>query len=186
RYPGTIFCAVETSGDGAANFYSRIQMYMFKARILAEEELARAYEETGVTEAEVRAFLEKNPRYASPLHHAPHRVAGSAANLVYEVGPLIRRSAAERALGEARAAAGKARAIAAAAPAKLAAAAAFLADPETHARARADAALLGDIVRGKAAERFRPLALRLAGKAYFEDNPEVRHVAYSGEPIAAE
>ena len=35
RYPGTIFCAVETSGDGATNFYSRIQMYMFKARIAA-------------------------------------------------------------------------------------------------------------------------------------------------------
>jgi predicted nucleotide-binding protein (sugar kinase/HSP70/actin superfamily) len=32
RFPGTIYCAVETSGDGATNFYSRVQMYMFKAR----------------------------------------------------------------------------------------------------------------------------------------------------------
>src|SRR6202012_266532 len=39
KYPGTIFCAVETSGDGATNFYSRVQMYMFKARIAAEKEL---------------------------------------------------------------------------------------------------------------------------------------------------
>src|SRR6476646_6594142 len=85
RYPGTIFCAVETSGDGATNFYSRIQMYMFKARIAAEEELQRAFAETGLTREEVQAFLEKNPKYASPLHHPPHHVATSAANLVYEM-----------------------------------------------------------------------------------------------------
>src|SRR5262249_44423318 len=97
RYPGTIFCAVETSGDGAANFYSRVQMYLFKAKIAAEAELAKAYEDCGVTEAEVRAFLEKNPKYASPLHHAPHTVAGSAANLVHEVAPLIRMGRVERA-----------------------------------------------------------------------------------------
>lgn len=32
RYPDAIFCAVETSGDGAVNFYSRVQMFLFKAR----------------------------------------------------------------------------------------------------------------------------------------------------------
>ncbi len=97
RYPGTIFCAVETSGDGATNFYSRVQMYMFKARIAAETELQRAFEKTGLTEQQVREFLAKNPRFASPLHHSPHTVAGSAANLVYEVAPLIQQSALERA-----------------------------------------------------------------------------------------
>ncbi|WP_437740539.1 2-hydroxyglutaryl-CoA dehydratase [Sorangium sp. So ce1504] len=189
RYPGTIFCAVETSGDGATNFYSRIQMYMFKARIVAEQELTRAYEEAGVTEAEVRAFLARNPKYASPLHHAPHRVAGSAANLVYEVAPLIKQTAAERALGKARAAAGALRGAVMAAPAKAKAAAEFLTDPETLARAREDVALIRDIVGGKAAERFSPLVKRLAGKAYFENNPEVRHVSHAAnsvEPIAAE
>jgi predicted nucleotide-binding protein (sugar kinase/HSP70/actin superfamily) len=30
RYPEAIFCAVETSGDGAVNFYSRVQMYLFR------------------------------------------------------------------------------------------------------------------------------------------------------------
>src|SRR5262249_30981245 len=39
RYPGTIFCAVETSGDGATNFYSRVQMYLYKAKLAAEAEL---------------------------------------------------------------------------------------------------------------------------------------------------
>ncbi|KYF76861.1 2-hydroxyglutaryl-CoA dehydratase [Sorangium cellulosum] len=186
RYPGTIFCAVETSGDGATNFYSRIQMYMFKARILAEQELARAYEEAGVTEAEVRAFLEKNPKYASPLHHAPHRVAGSAANLVYEVAPLIKQTAGERAVVKAKAAAGALRDAVKAAPARAKAATEFLTDPETLSRAREDVALVRDLLAGKAAERFSPLVKRLAGKAYFENNPEVSHTVHSVEPIAAE
>src|SRR6185295_10763496 len=99
KFPGTIFCAVETSGDGATNFYSRVQMYMFKARILADAELTRAFEATGTTREEVEAFLKANPKYLSALHHAPHKAAGSAANLVHEVAPLIKQSAAERAAG---------------------------------------------------------------------------------------
>ena len=186
RFPGTIFCAVETSGDGATNFYSRIQMYMFKARIAAEEEVARAYREAGVTEAEVRAFLEQNPKYASPLHHSPHKVAGSAGNLIWEVAPLIKLSKAQRVAAKAKAAVSAVRDLAVSAPAKLQAAVAFVTNPENIARAREDAALVGDLVRGKAEERFRPLVQRLAGKAYFENNPEVRTVAFAGEPIAAE
>jgi hypothetical protein len=186
RYPGTIFCAVETSGDGATNFYSRVQMYMFKARILAEEELKRAYEEAGVTEEEVRAFLAKHPKYNSPLHHPPHRVAGSAANLVHEVAPLIKKSAAERAAETARRAAGAVREAAVAAPVKARAAKELLTSPETVERAREDLSLIADLLRGKAKERFGPLVQRLAGKAYFENNPEVRHVEHEVEPIAAE
>jgi len=186
KYPGTIYCAVETSGDGATNFYSRVQMYMFKARIAAEKELARAYEECGVTEAEVRAFLEKNPKYASPLHHSPHKVAGSAANLVHEVAPLIKESALSRAAKRARGAAAKAREIAAAAPGAARKAAAFARDPETRERLAQDWELVRDLAQGKARELLLPLGQRLLGKAVFENNPEVATVAYSGEPIAAE
>ena len=73
RYPGSLYCAVETSGDGATNFYSRVQMFMFKARQAAEEELARTFTECGVTEAEVRRFLAENPRYNSALHVPPEQ-----------------------------------------------------------------------------------------------------------------
>jgi predicted nucleotide-binding protein (sugar kinase/HSP70/actin superfamily) len=164
RYPGTIFCAVETSGDGATNFYSRVQMYLYKARIAAEQELARAYEEAGVTEAEVRAFLERNPRYASALHHPPHRVAGTAANLVYEVAPLIRRSAAERAVARARDAAVSLREAVRAVPGRVQAARAWAAAPETRARLGEDARVVRDLLAGKARERFAPLVARLAGR----------------------
>lgn len=173
KFPGTIFCAVETSGDGATNFYSRVQMYMFKARLAAEQELERAYKENDVTEAEVRAFLDKHPKYASPLHHAPHRYAGSAANLVAEVAPFIKQTALQRTVTKAKTAAAAAKASVVALPAKASAAAAFVRDPETHQRLRHDWALLGEILGGKAKESFGPLAQKLLGKAYFENNAEV-------------
>ncbi len=186
KYPGTIFCAVETSGDGATNFYSRVQMYMFKARIAAEKEVARAYEECGLTEAEVRAFLASHPKYASPLHHSPHKVAGTAANLIYEVAPLIKQTALERASHKARAAVSQLRDAAVAAPGAARKAVAFARDPETHARLEQDFLLVRDLVQGKAREHLVPMAQRLLGKAVFENNPEVSTIAHSGEAIAAE
>ncbi len=168
RFPGTIFCAVETSGDGATNFYSRIQMYMFKARIAAEQELLRAYEECGVSEAEVRAFLDKNPKYNSPLHHSPHKVAGSAANLVYEVAPLIKKSVLERAAGKAQSAISNAKESLLAAPAKAIKAKEFVSNPEVHQRIRDDYELLRDVIAGKAKERFSPLLHKLAGDVFLQ------------------
>src|SRR6195256_6250525 len=45
KLPGGIFLAIETSGDGAVNVQSRVQMMLFKARQVAlresEEALAR-------------------------------------------------------------------------------------------------------------------------------------------------
>jgi predicted nucleotide-binding protein (sugar kinase/HSP70/actin superfamily) len=185
RHPGTIFCAVETSGDGATNFYSRIQMYMFKARIAAEEELRRAFDETGVTADEVRAFLARHPRYASALHHAPHAGhAGSAASLVHELAPLIRWSPATRATAAVRRATGAAFTAAKRAPAAVKAAARWAGDPTTHAVLREDWQLVRDLVAGRAKERLGPLLAKLAGKAYFEGN---REVAFADDaPLAAE
>jgi predicted nucleotide-binding protein (sugar kinase/HSP70/actin superfamily) len=184
RYPGTIFCAVETSGDGATNFYSRVQMYMFKARIAAETELVKAYEKTGLTEAQVRAFIATHPKYASPLHHSPHTVAGSAANLVYEVAPLIQQSVAERATKRATSLAKSTIGFVSSLPALATKAAKTAADPELHDRLQQDWLLIRDLVQGKAKDRFGPLLGKLAGKAYFENNPEVTTTTY--EPIAAE
>lgn len=97
KYPGTIFCPVETSGDGAVNFYSRVQMYLFKAKAAAQAELERVCQEQGVTLEQVRAFLDEHPRYAHPLHRSPHAASGTAADLVTEVAPLITTPRHERA-----------------------------------------------------------------------------------------
>jgi hypothetical protein len=96
KFPGTIFCPVETSGDGRVNFYSRIQMYLFKARKAATSEYDRACAENGVTREEVKAFLEATPAFSSPLHKAPHRYSGNCADLVAEVAPYINESRGER------------------------------------------------------------------------------------------
>jgi hypothetical protein len=42
------------------------------------------------------------------------------------------------------------------------------------------------VVQGKAKERLIPLAQKLFGKAIFENNPEVAHVTYQSDAIAAE
>jgi hypothetical protein len=186
RHPGTIFCAVETSGDGATNFYSRVQMYMFKARIAAEQELARAYEVNGVTEAEVRAFLADNPEYASPLHQAPHHpdCAGSAANLVYEVAPLMKMSRLERTVAALKSAGTSVVAVAKATPAAIAGVAARVSDPEFRQAAMLDLELVRDVARGKIAERYRPIVKKLLSRAYWENNPEAPTA--EDVPLAAE
>jgi predicted nucleotide-binding protein (sugar kinase/HSP70/actin superfamily) len=86
-HPGAIYCAVETSGDGAVNFQSRVQMYLFKARKAAQEELDRALADTGLTLDAVRDYLREHPRLARGSYLPPH-AAGSthtAADLVREV-----------------------------------------------------------------------------------------------------
>jgi predicted nucleotide-binding protein (sugar kinase/HSP70/actin superfamily) len=96
KFPGSIFCPVETSGDGRVNFYSRVQMYLFKAKQVASAEYDRALEAHGVTREQVKAFLDKNPRFASPLYKAPHVYAGCSADVVAAVAPYITRSRIER------------------------------------------------------------------------------------------
>ncbi|MEZ4394662.1 MAG: 2-hydroxyglutaryl-CoA dehydratase [Polyangiales bacterium] len=171
KFPGSIFCAVETSGDGATNFYSRVQMYMFKARIAADEEYQRTLKACGVTEAQVREFLAKHPRFASPLHKPPHTVSGTAADLVYEVAPYITQTRAQRVMNRAKAAVGRAQAVAAAAPAAAQRAVTAVRDPEVRERLGADLALLRDLAAGKAEERFGPLAKRLLDRAVTDRDP---------------
>ena len=111
RFPDAIFCAVETNGDGAVNFYSRVQMYLFKARQRALTEYTAALEEHGVTEDEVREFV-KGTRYASPFFKPPHVGAVTGANLIHHVGPLIGKSRVGRAKIHASRAAARVRRIA--------------------------------------------------------------------------
>jgi predicted nucleotide-binding protein (sugar kinase/HSP70/actin superfamily) len=184
KFPGTIFCAVETSGDGATNFYSRVQMFLYKARIAAEQELARTFEESGVTEAEVRAFLADNPTYASALHHSPHAAAGSAANLVLEVAPLIKQSSLERTLGAVKNAATSVVATIAKAPAVTQRAIDLAKDEEFREAVGVDLSIARDLLTGKAKDVYGPLVKKLMGRAYYGEQAE--QAPATVEPLAAE
>jgi predicted nucleotide-binding protein (sugar kinase/HSP70/actin superfamily) len=83
KFPGTLFCAVETSGDGAVNFQSRVQMYLSKARQSAREELQRTLEQHNLTLDGMREYLTRHPTLGSPLFVAPHRARTKIADLVH-------------------------------------------------------------------------------------------------------
>ncbi|MDH3201401.1 MAG: 2-hydroxyglutaryl-CoA dehydratase [Myxococcales bacterium] len=87
-HPDAIYCPVETSGDGAVNFYSRVQMYMFKARERARKEHQEALDQHGITEQQAREFLQGS-RYGKTFYKAPHVMAGTSADIIHHIGPLV-------------------------------------------------------------------------------------------------
>jgi predicted nucleotide-binding protein (sugar kinase/HSP70/actin superfamily) len=175
RYPGTIFCAVETSGDGAVNFYSRVQMYMFKARAAAEAELQKALADTGLSMGQLREFLDRNPKYSGHTYYPSHTVASTAANVVYEVAPLIKLSRTERAAQALTAAARKTKDAVSSVPGLVTQACDFLADSENRERIRQDVSILSDILRGKADQHLTPLAKKLVPEILFGRLREEHH-----------
>jgi len=74
RFPSANFLAIETSGEGAANFYSRVQMALFKAKQSAKEE----FDELTVP----KSVPEKVHNYLYQPHNAK---AGTASQLVHSL-----------------------------------------------------------------------------------------------------
>jgi len=75
RFPEANFLSIETSGEGAANFYSRVQMALFKAKQSAKEE----FEALNIP----KIVPDKINNYLYQPHNAR---AGSAAKLVESLG----------------------------------------------------------------------------------------------------
>ena len=74
RYPSANFLSIETSGEGAANFYSRVQMALFKAKQSAKEE----FETLEIPED----IPDKVHNY---LYQPKGKMAGSAAQLLTSI-----------------------------------------------------------------------------------------------------
>ena len=89
KYPGTIYCAVETNGDGAVNFYSRVQMYLFKAKQVAQKEVDDALSKYGISIEDVQAYVAKHPRMASALYKPEHYAGCTSADLIHTVGERL-------------------------------------------------------------------------------------------------
>ncbi len=83
EYPEAIYVAIETTGDQEVNAHSRVQMMLFKARQRAQEEYQQALADAGLTEEQFQQRLKRSWRFSNPFLRPRHRVAGTAANLVY-------------------------------------------------------------------------------------------------------
>ncbi len=90
-YPDGLFLPIETTGDGAVNVYSRIQMQLFKARQIAQREVDSQLEAAGMTLDELKEQLEQRPRLNHPFHKSPHVAGCTAADLAAEVAQRRRR-----------------------------------------------------------------------------------------------
>jgi len=84
RYPEANFLAIETSGDGAVNVHSRVQMVLFKARKKAHEEFDIALGQVDVDSDAALRKLSARTWLKDALRYPRHTVAGTAANAVYE------------------------------------------------------------------------------------------------------
>ena len=80
-YPEAIFLPIETTGDGAVNVYSRVQMQLFKARQQAQKELDAALERRNLTMENFREKISTRKTLYYPKHHAACTAANAASEI---------------------------------------------------------------------------------------------------------
>jgi predicted nucleotide-binding protein (sugar kinase/HSP70/actin superfamily) len=78
KFPEAIFLPIETSGDGAVNVYSRIQMQLFKAKQKAQSEFEQALEKT----PDIATHLENKMKDHTSLDYKHKGYGCTAANAV--------------------------------------------------------------------------------------------------------
>ncbi len=74
HYPQANFLAVETSGEGTANFYSRVQMALFKTKQSAKEEFEALHQPREIPD-----------RINNYLYQPKNKKTGTAARLLYSI-----------------------------------------------------------------------------------------------------
>jgi len=83
KYPEAIFLPIETTGDGAVNVYSRIQMMLFKAKQVAAKEYQDLLAQKGLTVEKVKEKI-SGTALEKATYYSRHEVAGTAANFLIE------------------------------------------------------------------------------------------------------
>ena len=116
KHPEAIFCAIETTGDGAVNVQSRVLMDLFKARQKAQKEYTDLLQAAGYTEEDAARRTARH-RFDRALFYPKHVVAGTAANTIVQLNPSVKRTIKSHKAAKTSAAAAHARpAVAPAAP----------------------------------------------------------------------
>ena len=88
RHADAIFCAIETTGDGAVGVHSRVLMYLFKARQKAQQEYEALRQASGRSQQDLEA-LARRRGYAGSLFYPRHKVAGTASNVLVALDPRL-------------------------------------------------------------------------------------------------
>ena len=91
KHPEAIFCAIETTGDGAVNVQSRVLMDLFKARQKAQKEYTDLLQAAGYTEEDAARRTARH-RYDRALFYPKHVVAGTAANTIVQLNPSVKKT----------------------------------------------------------------------------------------------
>lgn len=84
--PEALYLPIETTGDGAVNVYSRVQMMLFKARQQAEREVEAELAKAGATLEQVRREVQDHPWLGRALFRPSHHNASTAADVVHSWG----------------------------------------------------------------------------------------------------
>jgi predicted nucleotide-binding protein (sugar kinase/HSP70/actin superfamily) len=86
KHPDAIFCAIETTGDGAVTAQSRVQMALFRARQVAREEYLHALDASGWTQADAERRLARMEGNRPLFYPRVTGYAGTGARLLRELG----------------------------------------------------------------------------------------------------
>ncbi|UFJ42708.1 2-hydroxyglutaryl-CoA dehydratase [Brevibacillus humidisoli] len=84
KYPDAIFLPIETTGDGAINVYSRVQMTLFKAKQAAQKEFEEAMAAKRLTLEQLKQYRHR-AEVSHPLRTSRHVAACTAANAIYGI-----------------------------------------------------------------------------------------------------
>ena len=92
QFKDIIYLPIETSGEGAANAHSRVQMALGEAKFKAKEEFAGALQETGYSLSAIQEYVRFHRELKTPFYQVPHRpgVVSVAANFILHVGERMK------------------------------------------------------------------------------------------------
>ena len=86
RHPDLLYAPLEIKGDAEVHALSRCQMILTEAKKRAQREYEQTLERTGLTTAEVRAYVDRHPEMRRATYRIPTAdVTGTAARLVLDV-----------------------------------------------------------------------------------------------------
>ena len=88
RHADAVFCAIETTGDGAVNVQSRVLMSLFKARQKAQQEYDALRQASGRSQSDLEALTHRRG-FGQSLFYPAHTVAGTASNQLIAIDPSL-------------------------------------------------------------------------------------------------